>query len=89
MAQSEGRASAYYLEYHFNKAGLGIYRLPDHPSELREENERLRKALDSACGYMLNAKIDLETGTKKRTTITTLEGGLKMVREALGNVYAG
>lgn len=51
---------------------------------MRAENERLRKTLDSCCGYMLNAKIDLETGTKKRTTIQTLEGGLKMVRAAIG-----
>jgi hypothetical protein len=44
---------------------------------------RLREALQKAEGYLLNAQIDLETGTKKATTIATLAGGLKMIRAAL------
>lgn len=40
-------------------------------------------ALKACEGYLLNAKIDLETGTKKATTIATLEGGLRRVRAAL------
>lgn len=44
----------------------------------------LREALGKASGYLMNAKIDLETGAPKRTAINTIEGALKMVREALG-----
>lgn len=43
----------------------------------------LRTALSAASGYLLNAKIDLETGAPKRTAIATIEGGLKVVRAAL------
>lgn len=42
-------------------------------------------ALRSVQGYLLNAKIDLETETPKRTTIQTLEGGLRLVRAALAS----
>lgn len=52
-------------------------------AEKNSEIARLRKTLDAACGYLLNAKIDLETGCPKRTAITTIEGGLKMIRDAL------
>lgn len=52
--------------------------------ELIAEVLALRKALSASRGYLLNAKIDLETGAPKRTAINTIEGGLKMVREALG-----
>ncbi|GFO80744.1 MAG: hypothetical protein A49_03710 [Methyloceanibacter sp.] len=41
------------------------------------------KALEALTGYLLNAKIDLETGTPKRTTIGTLEGGLRVARAAI------
>jgi hypothetical protein len=44
----------------------------------------LLAALKAASGYLLNAKIDLETGAPKRTAIATIEGGLKLVREAIG-----
>lgn len=43
----------------------------------------LLETLCKAAGYMLNAKIDLSTGTKKQTTINTLLGGLKMINDAL------
>lgn len=45
--------------------------------------EVLEKALNAACGYLLNAKIDLETGCTKATAIRTIEGGLKMIRGTL------
>jgi hypothetical protein len=50
---------------------------------LAAEIERLRGELSAATGYMLNAKIDLETGAPKRTAITTIEGGLRRARAAL------
>lgn len=40
-------------------------------------------ALRSLTGYLLNAKIDIETGTPKATTIQTIEGGLKLARAAI------
>ena len=43
----------------------------------------LREALEKACGYLTNAAIDLQTGAPKRTALNTIEGGLKMVRDAL------
>lgn len=44
----------------------------------------LREALEgAAAGYMMNAKIDLETGRTKASAGATLDGGLKRVREAL------
>jgi hypothetical protein len=43
----------------------------------------LYEALEAASGYLLNAKIDLETGAPKATAIRTIEGGLKVVRAAL------
>lgn len=51
--------------------------------------EPMLKALRSAEGYLLNAKIDLQTGTKKATTLNTIEGGLKMVREAIAAATGG
>jgi hypothetical protein len=41
------------------------------------------EALRAAAGYLLNAKIDLETGAPKRTAISTIEGGLAVVRAAI------
>lgn len=59
-------------------------------NEIGEANSKLvaaapemLKALKAAEGYMLNAKIDIETGTKKETTLNTLNGGLKIIRAAL------
>jgi hypothetical protein len=39
--------------------------------------------LNAAEGYLLNAKIDLETQTPKRTALNTIEGGLQMLRADL------
>jgi hypothetical protein len=47
------------------------------------EIDRLRAELGAATGYMLNAKIDLETGAPKRTAIATIEGGLRRARAAV------
>jgi len=43
----------------------------------------LMEALRAAKGYMLNALIDLKTGTKKQTTINTLEGGIARIDAVL------
>ena len=51
--------------------------------EVLEQYDGMRKALDAACGYLLNAKIDLETGAPKRTAINTIAGGLKVMRDAI------
>ena len=50
---------------------------------LAAEIRRLRGELSAATGYMLNAKIDLETGASKRTAIATIEGGLRRARAAV------
>lgn len=51
---------------------------------LTEERDRLREALSASKGYLMNALIDLETGTGKQTTIATLKGGIRLVDTALG-----
>lgn len=51
-------------------------------------HDDLVAALKAAEGYLLNAKIDLETGAPKRTAIQTIEGGLKVVRAALAKAGA-
>lgn len=43
----------------------------------------LLAALSAAQGYMFNAAIDLETSTPKLTALQTLEGGVKLVKEAI------
>jgi hypothetical protein len=45
--------------------------------------EAYRKALAAACGYLTNAKIDLQTGCTKATEIKTIEDGLTMIKQAL------
>lgn len=42
-----------------------------------------REALGKCKGYMLNAVIDLDTGTPKATTKNTLNGGIRMIDAAL------
>lgn len=69
-----------------DRMSLGLGCIPHKIRGDLEEVQRLHKALDAASGYMLNAKIDLETGCPKRTAITTIEGGLKMIRAALAGV---
>lgn len=49
----------------------------------RQRIIELRKALSSCIGYLTNAAIDLETGAPKRTALMTINGGIKMAREAL------
>lgn len=48
-----------------------------------QDNKRLREALGKCTGYLLNAKIDIETGAPRRTALATIEGGLNMARSAL------
>lgn len=57
---------------------------PEEAAATRDRVEALEKALSAAAGYLLNAKIDLETGAPKRTAIQTIEGGLKIVTAVLG-----
>lgn len=52
-------------------------------SELERENAALRAELSAAVGYMMNARIDLETGCTKATTIKTVSGGIDRARAAL------
>lgn len=47
------------------------------------ENARLREALEKTLGHLLNAQIDIETGTKKETTLATIKGGVLIARAAL------
>ena len=56
----------------------------EHPTPMDE----LVAALKAAKGYMLNAKIDLETGAPKRTALNTLNGGLDMVDAAIRKATA-
>lgn len=51
-------------------------------------HEDLVKALEAACDYLTNAAIDLQSGYTKATAIKTINGGIKMVREALVKVAA-
>lgn len=53
--------------------------------EMAKEVARLRVALGSVRAYLLNAKIDLEMGTKKSTTLSTIGGGIKFIDETLGD----
>jgi len=46
------------------------------------EIERLRKVCRASGGYLMNALCDLSGNTPKRTAIMTVEGGLKMLRDA-------
>lgn len=55
----------------------------------RVSAQELLAALEAASGYLLNAKIDLETGAPKRTAICTIEGGLKVVRAAIAKAKDG
>lgn len=52
---------------------------------LGAEVERLREVLSTAVGYMTNAAIDLDTGASKRKAIGTINGGIKLAREAMDN----
>ena len=70
--------------------GLDIWEITDPLCEaaarieaLKAENAAMREALNASAGYLLNAKIDLETGARKTTAIATIEGGLRRVRAAL------
>lgn len=57
--------------------------LADEIDERDRVIEMLTREINAALGYMLNAKIDLETGAPKRTALMTLSGGIKRVRAAI------
>src|SRR3546814_8924080 len=88
-------SGCFFLLFFFKQKTADEMRISDWSSDvcssdLRKENlhsswnERVQiSALKKACGYLLNAKIDLETGAPKRTAIATIDGGLKMIREAI------
>lgn len=46
------------------------------------ERERMEASISAARGYLMNAKIDLETGAPKKTAIATIEGGLRRLEAA-------
>ena len=46
--------------------------------------KELEDGLSASVGYLLNAKIDLETGATKATAIRTIEGGIARARALLG-----
>ena len=51
--------------------------------DMTGDRPALLAALRAAAGYLLNAKIDLETGCPKRTAVKTIEGGLNVVNAAI------
>ncbi len=52
-------------------------------------SEESVEELKAALGYMINAKIDLETGATKATAIRTLEGGIERIRKAIDPSIGG
>lgn len=48
LNNAEGRVSKWYLEHHFMKAGLGVFRLPDEPVGLQAAAPDLLTELVSA-----------------------------------------
>jgi hypothetical protein len=60
--------------------------LPSVKYIIATEYDVLMKALAASQGYLMNAKIDLETGAPKATAIRTIEGGLNMIKVALAKV---
>ena len=59
------------------------HRNPDGPEAAARIRE-LEAGLSASVGYLLNAKIDLETGATKATAIRTIEGGIARARALLG-----
>jgi len=49
----------------------------------RSKYEALMAAAKMAKAFLMNAKIDLETGCPKRTAIKTIEGGIAHIDGAL------
>lgn len=58
----------------------------DGAAPVKHPADEMLVALQAAAGYLLNAKIDLETGATKKTAIATIEGGLRVVRAAIDRV---
>lgn len=72
------------LEASLLAAAASAERLEAENERLTEESARLRVGLNSAVGYMMNAQIDLRTGAPKQTAINTINGGIDVLRAALG-----
>jgi hypothetical protein len=51
---------------------------------LSAEVERLKVALRASHGYLMNALIDLDNDTPRKTAAQTLRGGIAVVSAALG-----
>jgi hypothetical protein len=51
--------------------------------QVSDSKVELLAALKAACGYLMNARIDLMTGAPKKTAMMTIDGGLSVVRAAL------
>jgi hypothetical protein len=69
--------------------GWNQFETPSIQHVAAAEIERLQKLLSAASGYLMNAKIDLETNATKRTAIRTIEGGIKMIEAALTSKPTG
>jgi hypothetical protein len=77
-----------YMARHERKDGSSrdagvLNRAADALDTQRDEIAYLRAALSSAIGYMMNARIDFETGCTKATAIATITGGLARARAAI------
>lgn len=81
IGDTEGAREQLYVD--LCRLGNETAWMEEQVSRLRAENERLRSELDAARGYLLNAKIDLETGAPKRTAISTINGGLERLMRNL------
>jgi hypothetical protein len=51
--------------------------------KLCQQRDELLTALKATKGYLMNAKIDLETNAPKKTAINTIDGGLQLVDAAI------
>lgn len=61
----------------------GSYAASEDAARLLANSATYRDELRAAIGYLLNAKIDLESGCTKTTAIKTIEGGIKRFRAVL------
>lgn len=66
--------------------GLALTEALDERDRLSANLDVAREALEAAKGYLLNAKIDIQTGAKKQTAIDTLSGGLRAIDAALSRL---
>lgn len=86
-----------YVIFEANTVGEGIgeravavtaghYHASLHVAQLLADAPRLQPLLEelkAAVGYMMNARIDLESGCTKATAINTLNGGIRRFQAAI------